>query len=160
EADEADVSRAVGVAAEALTGPWGEMSGKARGRVMLRLAELIRQKSRSLARAETCDNGKLVREMRGQVAALPDWYDYFAGWADKIEGSVIPTDKANFLTYTLKEPIGVVAGITAWNSPLLLLAYKLAPALAAGCTFVLKPAEQTPVSSLLFAELVERSGIP
>ena len=93
-------------------------------------------------------------------AALPDWYHYFAEAADKLVGDVIPTEKTNFLVYTMREPVGVVAAITAWNSPLLLATFKVAPALAAGCTCVIKPAEQTPVSTLALAALVEEAGFP
>jgi (Z)-2-((N-methylformamido)methylene)-5-hydroxybutyrolactone dehydrogenase len=156
-----DVDRAVAAARSALEdGPWATMSGKERGRLMRRLADLIRRDAEHLARTETRDNGKLLREMLGQLQIIPDWYDYFAGAADKIQGDVIPTDKPNFLVYTLREPVGVVAAIVPWNSPLLLTAFKLAPALAAGCTFILKPASVTPASSLEFAKLVVEAGFP
>ncbi len=161
EATPDDVDAAVRAAREAFErGPWGSMSGKERGRRMHALAELIRGDADRLAQIETRDNGKLLREMLGQLQIIPDWYDYFAGWADKLHGETIPTDKPNFLVYTVREPVGVVAGITAWNSPLLLTAYKLAPALAAGCTFVLKPAEQTSASALELARLVEEASFP
>jgi aldehyde dehydrogenase (NAD+) len=161
EASDEDVDRAVNAARAAFDdGPWRSMSGRERGRLMRRLAQLIDERADALAAAETTDNGKLLREMSGQVALLPEFLDYFAGWADKIHGENIPTDKPNFLTYTSHEPVGVVAGITAWNSPLLLLMFKLAPALAAGCTFVVKPAEQTSVSTLELAQLVLDAGFP
>lgn len=159
-AGEADVDRAVAAARAALDGPWGEMSASARGKLLRRLAELIAENAERLAITETTDNGKVLREMSGQMAGLPEWYHYFAGAADKLEGRVIPVAKTNFLTYTRPEPIGVVGAITAWNSPLLLLTFKLAPALAAGCTFIAKPAEQTPVSTLELAELVHAAGFP
>jgi len=155
-----DVDAAVRAARRALDGPWRELSASARGHRLRRLADLIAEHAEELAITETTDNGKVLREMNGQLAGLPEWYHYFAGAADKLEGRVIPVAKTNFFTFTKPEPIGVVAAITAWNSPLLLLTFKLAPALAAGCTFVVKPAEQTPVSTLAFAELVEEAGFP
>lgn len=155
-----DVDRAVAAAGDALEGPWGQMSASARGHCLRRLADLIARDADALAITETTDNGKVLREMSGQMAGLPEWYHYFAGAADKLEGRVIPVAKTSFFTYTRPEPIGVVGAITAWNSPLLLLTFKLAPALAAGCTFVVKPAEQTPVSTLHFAQLVEEAEIP
>jgi (Z)-2-((N-methylformamido)methylene)-5-hydroxybutyrolactone dehydrogenase len=157
----ADVDRAVGAARTAFDeGPWPRMTGLERAGLMRTLADLIREDQARLSEIETLDNGKLLREMSGQVALLPGWLEYFAGWADKIGGEVVPTEKPNFLVYTVNEPVGVIGAITAWNSPLLLMFYKLAPALAAGCTFVVKPAEQTSASTLAFAELVERAGFP
>lgn len=155
-----DVDAAVSAASEALSGPWGQMSATDRGRLLLRLADLIAENADQLAVVESTDNGKILREMAGQMAALPDWYRYFAGAADKLEGRTIPSHKTNFFVYTRPEPIGVVGAILPWNSPLLLLTWKLAPALAAGCTFVAKPAEQTPASILAFASLVEQAGFP
>jgi len=155
-----DVKAAVKAAQEALEGPWGQMSATERGHLIRRLADLIAENGEHLAITETTDNGKVLREMAGQMKGLPEWYHYFAGAADKLEGRVIPVPQTNFFTYTRPEPIGVVAGILAWNSPLLLLTFKLAPALAAGCTFIAKPAEQTPASALEFAKLVEAAGFP
>ena len=161
EAGEEDVDRAVRAAREAFDeGPWGAMTGTERARLLRRLAELIAENAESIARVETTDNGKLLREMGGQMKALPEWYYYFAGAADKIHGETIPSDKPNFLVYTRREPIGVVGAIVPWNSPVLLLTWKLAPALAAGCTVVAKPAEQTPASVLEFAKLFEEAGFP
>jgi len=161
EAEEEDVDRAVRAAREAFDeGPWGRMTGTERARLMRRLAELIAENAENLAVVESTDNGKLLREMGQQLGALPEWYYYFAGAADKIQGETIPSDKPNFLVYTRREPIGVVGAIVPWNSPLLLLTWKLAPALAAGCTFVAKPAEQTSASTLEFAKLFEEAGFP
>jgi (Z)-2-((N-methylformamido)methylene)-5-hydroxybutyrolactone dehydrogenase len=161
EAGEEDVDRAVRAAREAFdTGPWGKMTGTERARLIRRLAELIADNAESLALIESTDNGKLLKEMRQQLNAMPEWYYYFAGAADKIQGETIPSDKPNFLVYTRREPIGVVGAIVPWNSPLLLLTWKLAPALAAGCTFVAKPAEQTPASTLEFGKLFEEAGFP
>ncbi|PXY27697.1 aldehyde dehydrogenase [Prauserella muralis] len=156
----ADVRKAVQAAEDALHGPWGTMSATARGNLIRRLAQLIGEHAEDLASIETTDNGKVIRETRGQMAGLPATYEYFAGAADKIQGSTIPSPNTNFFTYTRREPVGVVAAILPWNSPLYLLASKLAPALAAGCTFVAKPAEQTPMSTLKFAELVAEAGFP
>lgn len=156
----ADVDAAVRAAQDALEGPWGSMTASARGRLIRRLGELIAGNVDELARTESTDNGKLLREMAGQMAQLNDWYEYFGGAADKVEGATIPSSKPNFFTYTRHEPIGVVGAILPWNSPLLLLTFKLAPALAAGCTFVAKPAEQTPMSILLFGQLVAEAGFP
>jgi len=161
EADEEDVDAAVRAARGAFDeGPWGRMTGTERARLIRRLAELIAENADPIARVESTDNGKLLREMGGQMKALPEWYYYFAGAADKIQGETIPSDKPNFLVYTRREPIGVVGAIVPWNSPVLLLTWKLAPALAAGCTVVAKPAEQTPASVLEFAKLFEEAGFP
>jgi aldehyde dehydrogenase (NAD+) len=161
EADEGDVDRAVLAAREAFDeGLWGSMTGTERARLMRRLADLLAENAEDIAVVESTDNGKLLREMGGQLKALPEWYYYFAGAADKIQGETIPSDKPNFFVYTRREPVGVVGAILPWNSPLLLLTFKLAPALAAGCTFVMKTAEQTPASTLEFAKLFEEAGFP
>jgi (Z)-2-((N-methylformamido)methylene)-5-hydroxybutyrolactone dehydrogenase len=160
-AGEADVDAAVRAARDAFDeGPWGRTTPAERARLLRRLAELIDGHAERIAAIETTDNGKLIREMEGQLKALPDYYQYFAGAADKIHGETIPSDKPNFFIYTRREPVGVVGAITPWNSPLMLLSWKLAPALAAGCTFVVKPAEQTPASTLELAALVEEAGFP
>lgn len=156
----ADVDAAVLAARTALSGPWGKMTGFQRARLMHRLGELIERDAESLARMETLDSGKLYREMIFQLRYLPQWFSYYAGLADKIEGRTIPTDKPNFLVYTTREPAGVVAAITPWNAPLMLMAFKLAPALAAGCTFVIKPSEHAPASTLAFAKLIAEAGFP
>lgn len=161
EAGEEDVDRAVRAARHAFDeGPWGRMTGTERARLLRRLAELLGENAEELAYVESTDNGKLLREMGGQMKGLPEWYYYFAGAADKVQGSTIPSDKPNFFVYTRKEPIGVVGAITPWNSPLLLLSFKLAAALAAGCTFVVKPAEHTSASTLEFAKLFDEAGFP
>jgi (Z)-2-((N-methylformamido)methylene)-5-hydroxybutyrolactone dehydrogenase len=155
-----DVDAAVTAAREAFRGPWGKLTPTQRGKLMRRLGDLVARDAERLALLETRDNGKLLREMAGQMAYLPDWYYYFAGLADKVEGSVIPSDKANYLVYTRHEPVGVVGAIVPWNSPLLLLTWKLAPALAAGCTIVVKPSDYTPASTLAFARLFQEAGFP
>ncbi len=161
EADETDVDAAVRAARAAFDeGPWGRMTGTERARLIRQFAAVLAESAEQLAIVESTDNGKLIREMGGQLKSLPEWYYYFAGAADKLEGETIPSDKANFFVYTRREPIGVVAAITPWNSPLLLLSFKLAPALAAGCTFVVKPSEQTSASTLEFARLFAEAGFP
>lgn len=155
-----DVDAAVNAARAALDGEWGQMTGFARAACLRRLGDLITENAERLARLEVNDSGKLYREMLGQLNGLGSWYHYFAGLADKIEGRQIPSPNPNYLVYTRREPVGVVACITPWNSPLLLLTFKLAPALAAGCTVVVKPSEHSPGSTLGFAELIEQAGIP
>jgi (Z)-2-((N-methylformamido)methylene)-5-hydroxybutyrolactone dehydrogenase len=125
-----------------------------------RLAELIARDTERLALIESRDNGKLLREMLAQWTYLPEWFYYYAGMADKIEGATLPSDRPNFITFTRKEPIGVVAAIAPWNSPALLLSWKLAPALAAGCTFVAKPSEHTPISAIEIGKLIDEAGFP
>jgi aldehyde dehydrogenase (NAD+) len=161
EAGEADVDAAIRAARVAFDeGPWSRMTGTERARLIRRLAALLDGSADQLAMVESTDNGKLIREMQGQLRSLSEWYYYFAGAADKLQGETIPSDKPNFFVYTRREPLGVVAAITAWNSPLLLLSFKLAPALAAGCTFVVKPSEHTSASTLEFARLFEEAGFP
>lgn len=155
-----DVDAAVAAARAALDGEWGRMTGFARAKLLRRLGDLVADNADRLARLEVKDSGKLYREMIGQLTALGGWYSYFAGLADKIEGRQIPSPNPDYLVYTRREPIGVVAAITPWNSPLLLMTWKVAPALAAGCTVVVKPSEHAPASTLGFAELVEQAGFP
>ncbi|RHW28392.1 aldehyde dehydrogenase [Nocardioides immobilis] len=160
DADDADVDRAVKSARTALSGVWGTMTGFDRAALMRKLAELLRRDAARLAKLESRDSGKLLREMSTQTAYLPSWFDYFGGVADKIQGSTIPSDRPNFLVYTEEVPVGVVAAIVPWNSPLMLLVWKLAPAIAAGCTIVVKPSDQTPVTALELALLFEEAGFP
>jgi len=154
-----DVDRAVKAAREAFPA-WKSTFGKERARLMRRLAELIDAHAEELGATETRDNGKLLREMLGQVKGLPDYYQYWAGWADKIHGAVVPLDKPDLFHYILRGPIGVIGAITPFNSPLLLLTWKLAPALATGNVMVVKPSEYTSASTLEFARLVEEAGFP
>jgi aldehyde dehydrogenase (NAD+) len=159
--DANDVNRAVEAAYKAFTaGPWPALTPTARGALLFRLAELIAEHAQALAEIEVRDNGKLLAEMSAQMRYLPQWYRYFGGLADKIEGSVIPIDKPDMFNFTRREPLGVIAAITPWNSPLLLMAWKIAPALAAGNTVVVKPSEYTSCSALEFAHLVEQAGFP
>jgi len=155
-----DVDAAVAAARAALEGEWGSMTGFARAALMRRLADLIGENAERLAWLEVQDSGKLYREMLGQMNGLGAWYHYYAGIADKLEGRQIPSPNPNYLIYTRREPVGVVAAITPWNSPLLLMTWKLAPALAAGCTIVVKPSEHAPASTLGFADLIDEAGFP
>jgi acyl-CoA reductase-like NAD-dependent aldehyde dehydrogenase len=156
-----DVDRAVAAAKSAFyAGEWRKLTATARGALLYRLADLIAADAVRLSEIETTDNGKLIAEMRGQLNYIPQWFRYFGGLADKIEGRVIPIDKPGVFNFTRQEPLGVVAAITPWNSPLLLAAWKLAPALAAGNTVVWKPSEFSSVSALAFGELFERAGFP
>ena len=156
-----EVDLAVKAAYQAFTGsPWSEMTASRRGFLLSRLGDLLAEHADELAHMEVRDNGKLLSEMSVQCAYMPQWYYYYGGLADKIEGAVIPIDKSEMFNFTQHEPLGVVAAITPWNSPLLLLSWKLAPALAAGNTVVVKPSEFTSTSTLRFAELVEEAGFP
>ncbi len=156
-----DVERAVQAAHRAFTtGPWAGLSASERGRLLVTLADLIARDARKLASVEVRDNGKLFAEMHGQLSYIPQWYRYYGGLADKIQGTVIPLDKQGFFNFTRNEPIGVVGVIAPWNSPLLLATWKLAPALAAGCTVVIKPSEFTSASTLEFVKLFEEAGFP
>ncbi|WP_184733062.1 aldehyde dehydrogenase [Saccharopolyspora phatthalungensis] len=155
-----DVDAAVAAARAALDGEWSRMTGFDRAACLRRLADLIAANAERLATFEVNDSGKLYREMLDQLRALGGWYHYYAGLADKIEGRQIPAPNPDYLVYTRREPVGVVAAITPWNSPLMLLSWKLAPALAAGCTVVVKPSEHAPGSTLAFATLFEQSGFP
>lgn len=155
-----DVDRAVQAAAQALEGPWSRLSATSRGALLYKLAQLIDQNFDVLAEVEARDNGKLRAEVRGQVSYVARYFQYYAGLADKIQGAVIPIDKPKVFNYTRFEPVGVVGTITPWNSSLLLTAWKIAPALAAGNTIVAKPSEHTPVSLLELAKLFVEAGFP
>jgi (Z)-2-((N-methylformamido)methylene)-5-hydroxybutyrolactone dehydrogenase len=156
-----DVNRAVRSARRAFESPgWRDMPAAERGALLRRIADGIGAAAEELALTESRDNGKLLREMRTQLQNLPAFWNYFAGWPDKLEGSVPPPGNATTLNYLRREPVGVVAAITPWNSPLLVTTYKLAPALAAGNTVVLKPSEHATASVLLFMRVLEEAGVP
>ena len=161
EADAADVDKAVQAARRAFDqGPWKKMRASERGRMLHRLADLIEQNADQLARLETLDNGKPLSIAKAvDVTKTIACYRYFAGWADKVQGKTIPID-GDFFCYTRHEPIGVIGQIIPWNYPLLMQAWKLAPALATGNTIVMKPAEQTPLSALRLGELILEAGFP
>ena len=156
----ADVDAAVAAAKAAFEGPWGSLTATRRGQLLRRLADLIIENAPRLAEIEQRDNGKLSSEVVAQVRYMGDYFHYYAGLADKIESKVIPTDKIGVFTFTRYEAKGVVAIITPWNSPLTLTSWKLAPALAAGCTAVVKPSEFTSASMVEFAALFEQAGFP
>jgi phenylacetaldehyde dehydrogenase len=163
EADKEDVDRAVRAARRAFDGgPWRKMTASQRSRLLWKLADLLEQHAEEFAEIESMDNGKPLAVAR--VADIPlsvDWLRYMGGWATKVGGSTIPwSAPGEFLSYTLREPAGVVGQIIPWNFPLLMAAWKLGPALAAGCTVVLKVAEQTPLSALRLGELIQEAGFP
>ena len=156
-----DVDHAVTAARAAFeNADWRDLNATQRGALLHRLGDLVAEHADELAELETRDNGKLINEMSAQLHYLPEWFRYFGGLADKVEGRVIPIDRPGMFNYTLEEPLGVVAAVTPWNSPLMLGAWKLAPALAAGNTFVWKPSEHTSVSALEFGKLIEAAGFP
>jgi len=160
EGDAADIDAAVASARKAFEGEWSRMRGADRGHLLLRLAELIRQNQDSLVALESLDSGKPVSAIRRQdLPAVLDTLTYYAGWADKINGQVIPA-RTDALTYTVLEPVGVVGAIIPWNFPLMIGMWKIAPALACGCTVVLKPAELTPLTALKIGELALEAGFP
>jgi (Z)-2-((N-methylformamido)methylene)-5-hydroxybutyrolactone dehydrogenase len=157
----ADVDKAVKAASAALReGPWATMTASNRGKLMNRLADLVAANAERLAEIEVHDNGKLMSEMRGQLNYHPEWWRYFGGLADKIEGAVMPIDRPDMMAFTRHEPVGVVAALTAWNSPLLFVAWKCAAAIAAGCTVIVKPSEFASVSTVEFAALTKEAGFP
>jgi (Z)-2-((N-methylformamido)methylene)-5-hydroxybutyrolactone dehydrogenase len=155
-----DVNRAVSAAKTAFENGWGESNPSRRGKLLVKLAELIEREAAHLAEIEVRDNGKLIAEMSLQTKYMAEWYRYFGGLADKIEGCVIPSDKPGVFNFTRHEPLGVVGMITPWNSPLLLLTWKLSAALAAGNTVVIKPSQFTSASTLEFAKLFQEAGLP
>lgn len=156
-----DVDRAVRAAHRAMTeGPWAKLTATQRGKLVRRLGDLVAEHADAMAEVETTDTGKLLRETRGQIKYVAEYYHYFAGLADKIEGATLPIDKPDMLVMTLREPIGVVAAVIPWNSQLFLTAGKLGPALAAGNAVVIKASEHGPASLLEFALLIEQAGIP
>src|SRR5579872_187465 len=161
EGDAADIDRAAKAARKAFeSGDWPKMDARDRGRLINRLADLAERHLDELAALETLDNGKPLRDAR--AADLPlviDCLRYYAGWADKIQGDTIPI-RGNYFCYTRREPMGVAGQIIPWNFPILMAAWKWGPALAAGCTIVMKPAEQTPLTCLRMTELAQEAGIP
>jgi acyl-CoA reductase-like NAD-dependent aldehyde dehydrogenase len=161
-AGEQDVDQAVDAARAAFEhGAWRTMSAAERGELLWRLADLIDQHADELAELETLDNGKPIRiSRRGDLPAASRHFRYYAGWATKIEGTTIPVAVSNQFVYTLREPIGVVGLIIPWNFPLLMCAWKLAPALACGNTVILKPAEETPLTAIRLGELIQSAGFP
>ena len=159
-ADRADLDAAVSAARAALDGPWGQLSARERGRLVRKLGERLLARADEVARLETLHNGKPIAESRNiEIPAAAECFEYYGGWSDKVMGETIPV-KGNYLTYTLREPVGVVAAIVPWNFPLLLAAWKVAPALACGNTVILKPASQTPLTALALGEAAIEVGLP
>ena len=159
-ADAADLDAAVAAARAALDGPWSRLSARERGRLVWKMGEKLMERVDEIARLETLHNGKPIFESRHiEVPAAAECFQYYAGWADKIHGETVPV-KGNYLTYTLREPVGVVAAIVPWNFPLLLTAWKVAPALACGNTVIIKPASQTPLTALALADVAAEAGLP
>ncbi len=161
EARETDVDRAVNAAEKALyEGPWAKLTATQRGKLLYKLADLVAANAQKLAELETRDTGKIIRETSAQIAYVADYYRYYAGIADKIEGSYLPIDKPDMDVWLRREPVGVVAMVVPWNSQLFLSAVKIGPALAAGCTMVVKASEDGPAPLLEFARLVHEAGFP
>jgi aldehyde dehydrogenase (NAD+) len=155
-----DVDRAVKAARTALeSGPWARLDAADRGRLLFKLADLIEKNAEELATLESLNAGKTIKDSRGDMQGVVNTLRYYAGWADKIEGRTVPV-RGNFLSYTLRQPVGVVGQIIPWNFPLLMLAWKWGPALACGNTVVMKPAEQTPLTALRVADLAREAGFP
>jgi acyl-CoA reductase-like NAD-dependent aldehyde dehydrogenase len=159
-AGKGDVDLAVQAARAAFNGPWSQMSARERGRLVSKLADRLMERADEIARLETLHNGKPISEARHvEIPAAAECLEYYAGWADKVMGETIPV-KGNYLTYTLREPLGVVAAIVPWNFPLLLAAWKIGPALATGNTVILKPAAETPLTALALGEIAIEVGLP
>ncbi len=159
--DRTDVNAAVAAAKRAFEqGDWTQMSATSRGRWLRRLGDLLQDRGEEIARIEARDNGKRLAEALPQFRYLPEWLYYYGGLADKVEGTVIPLDTPDIFNFTLHEPLGVVAAITPWNSPVMLMLWKIAPALAAGNTVVVKPSEHASASTLAFMEIVQQAEFP
>src|SRR3989475_11973208 len=156
ESRESGVECAIAPPRGAFEGPWGALTAKERGKLLLRLARLIEDQGESIARLESKNSGHPIRDVRRfDLVRTVDWFEYFAGMTTKIQGDVIPSSFKGVLNYTLREPLGVVAQIVPWNFPLMFVAWNIAPALAAGNTVILKPAEYTPLSALEIARLTK-----
>jgi aldehyde dehydrogenase (NAD+) len=154
-----DIDRAVDAAAAAMRGPWGRMAPAERSALLRKLGSLLEANAARIAALETRDNGRPLRETTANIAAEAQWYYYFAGWADKLDGRMMQL-KPNLIAYTTRVPIGVVGAIVPWNAPTLVTTMKLAPALAAGCAMVIKVAEHTPVTTYELAKLIDEAGFP
>src|SRR5687768_845681 len=159
-ADSDDLNAAVDAARKALSGPWGQMSARERGRLVRKIGERLMERADEISRLETLHNGKPIMESRQiEIPAAAECFEYYGGWSDKVMGETIPV-KGNYLNYTLREPLGVCAAIVPWNFPLLLASWKVAPALACGNTVILKPASQTPLTALALGEIALDVGLP
>jgi aldehyde dehydrogenase (NAD+) len=160
QASPEDVERAISAARDAFEGKWKHTNGLERARLMNRLADLLEADAERMSRLETTDNGKVIRETSNQMRFAARIYRFYAGYADKLYGEVIPLDNPKMFDYTTREPLGVAVMLTAWNSPIVLLTNKLAPALAAGNAVVIKPSEQASATTLEFGKLVKEAGFP
>jgi acyl-CoA reductase-like NAD-dependent aldehyde dehydrogenase len=161
DASEADVNRAVEAAQRAFTeGPWSKTTATSRGKALRRIGDLLSGKSDALGKTETIDTGKLFKETRWQAGYIAEYFHYYAGLADKVHGETLPIDKPDLLVFTTREPIGVIAAVVPWNSQLFLVAVKLAPALAAGNTVVLKASEHASAAMLEFGKVIEEADFP
>ncbi|MCV7355892.1 aldehyde dehydrogenase [Mycolicibacterium fluoranthenivorans] len=160
DASEADVDRAVASARKAFEGDWAGWRAADRAKFLIRFGQAIADNADEIAQLQVDENGKLIREMAGQARLMPEYFNYYAGLAQMPTGNTNPLHLKDIFNYTVREPLGVVAAITPWNSPLLLLVWKLGPALAAGNTVIAKPSEITPVSTLRIAELAAEAGLP
>jgi len=161
EAREEEVNRAVTAARHAFNqGDWPKLTATQRGKLLYKLADWVEKNAQYLAELETRDTGKIIRETASQIAYVAEYYRYYAGLADKLEGAVLPIDKANMQVWTKPEPVGVVAAIIPWNSQLFLSAVKIGPALAAGCTLVIKASEDGPAPLLELAKGFHACGFP
>jgi aldehyde dehydrogenase (NAD+) len=160
QGDAADVDQAVAAARACFESDgWRKLSGRGRGRLLMKAADLLDARLDEFARLETAHNGKTLFESKIEVAMAANTLRYYGGWADKITGDTLPVD-GSFFTYTLREPVGVVGAIVPWNFPLNIASWKFAPALAAGCTIVLKPASETPLTALAFGDIALEAGFP
>ena len=160
EASEKDIDKAVKAAQKAFEGNWPNLFPRERAKYLKAIANQLRENAELLGKIETIDTGKLFKETKTQANYIAEYYDYYAGLADKVEGTVLPIDKANMQVITTRVPIGVVAAIIPWNSQMLLTAVKLAPALAMGNTVVIKSSELAPATLFEFAKLIEKTAIP
>ena len=160
EASAKDVDKAVRTAQKAFEGEWPQLFPRERGKFLRTIGNQLRENSELLGKIETIDTGKLYRETKKQANYIAEYYDYYAGLADKVEGTVLPIDKPNIHAITTRIPIGVIVAIVPWNSQMLLTATKLAPALAMGNTVVIKSSELAPATMFEFAKLIEKTGIP
>ena len=160
EGDAVDIDRAVKAARHAFeSGPWAKMDAADRGNILFKLADSVEKHAKELAALESLNSGKTITDSLGDMQGVANCLRYYGGWADKIEGRTVPV-RGSFLSYTLRQPVGVVGQIIPWNFPLLMMAWKLGPALACGNTVVMKPAEQTPLTALRMAELAAEAGLP
>ena len=160
QASDGQVADAIAAARHAYETGWKQTSGYQRAKLLNRLADILEADAERMGRLESTDNGKVVRETQSQMKFAARQYRFFAGYADKLWGKVIPLDERDVFDFSVREPLGVAVLITAWNSPMGLLSNKLAPALAAGNCVVVKPSEHASATTLEFAELVERAGFP